>query len=241
MRRIRCFAMLSMTILLASCSVKEDRRDCPCWITVAAKETTSLSVWYGSQRILDNHSGGLVDHTVPRGIVDIVASEGHFTAPEGQQMGELFAQLQHLDTDGEFASTGIELKKQFTTVSLDFKDEEDGRTGYDLLVVGNVSGADVHTLAPVEGLFRCIPDPITDGRGYAVRVPRQKDESLTLLLMADGETVDTIPLGELIRKAGFDWTRESLGDVAILCDIPARTFIISVMEWEGPVTFEITI
>ena len=241
MRRIRCFAMLSMTILLASCSVKEDRSDCPCWITVTANETMSLSAWYGSQKILDNHIGGLVDYTVPRGIVDLVASNGAFTVPVGEQMDELFAQLQHLDTDGEFANTGIELKKQFATVSIDFKDEDDGRTGYDLLVTGSVAGANPHTLEPQEGLFRCIPEPITEGRGYTFRAPRQKDESLTLLLQAEGETVDIIPLGELIRKAGFDWKRESLGDVAILCDLPARTFTISVMDWEGPVTFEITI
>ena len=240
MRR-RILIGIAGLVALVSCSVKEDRSDCPCWITVTARETTSLSAWYGSQIILDNHYGGLVDHTVPRGIVDIVASEGSFTVPEGQQMSELFAQLQHLDTDGEFASTEIELKKQFATVSIDFKDEDDGRTGYDLLVTGTVSGADTHTLAPVEGRFRYVPNPITDGRGYAFRAPRQKDESLTLQLLADDDTVDTIPLGELIRKAGFDWTRESLGDVSILCDIPARTFTISIMEWEGPVTFEITI
>lgn len=241
MRRIRCFAMLSMTILLASCSVKEDRSDCPCWITVTANNTTILSAWYGSQKILDNHSGGLVDHTVPRGIVDLVASEGSFTATEGQQMGELFAQLQHLDTDGEFAYTGIELKKQFAVVSIDFKDEEDGRTGYDLMVSGTIAGVNAHTLEPVEGRFSCIPGPVSEGRGYAFRAPRQKDESLTLLLQAEGETVDTIPLGELIRKAGFDWKRESLGDVSILCDLPAHTFTITVKEWEGPVAFEITI
>ena len=240
MRR-RILIGIAGLVALCSCSVKEDRSDCPCWITVVADNTTRISAWYGSQKILDNHSGGLVDHTVPRGMVDIVASEGNFSAPEGQQMSELFAQLQHLDTDGEFASTGIELKKQFATVSLDFKDGDDGRTGYDLLVTGTVSGADIHTLAPVEGRFRCVPNPITDGRGYAFRAPRQKDESLTLQLLADDDTVDTIPLGELIRKAGFDWTRESLGDVAILCDIPARTFTITVMEWDGPVVLNITI
>ena len=227
-------------VALCSCSVKEDRSDCPCWITVMAKESTSLSAWYGSQRILDNHSGGLVDHTVPRGIVDIVASEGNFTVPEGQQMSELFAQLQHLDTDGEFASTGIELKKQFATVSLDFKDEADGRTGYDILIEGNYIGADNRTLAPIEGIFRCVPDEAKE-RGYTFRVPRQKDDSLRAVLTYNGNEVDSIPIGVLIRKAGFDWTRESLGDVSILADLPAHTFTITIMEWEGPVTFDITI
>lgn len=174
--------------------------------------------------------------------MDQVASNGDFTVPEGQQMNELFAQLIPLDTDGEFAYAGVELKKQFATVYLDFKEEDDGRASYDLEVAGTVSGADIHTLKPVEGVFRCTPEPLADeNRGYALRVPRQKDESLTLRLLDQGEIVDTIPLGELIRKAGFDWTKESLSDVSILCDIPAHTFTITVMEWEGPVTFEITI
>ena len=229
-------------VALVSCSIKEDRSDAACWITVTADNSTSLSAWFGSQKILDNHQGGLEDHMVPRGIVDLVASVGDFTVPEGQQMNELFAQLIPLDTDGEFAYAGVELKKQFATVYLDFKEEDDGRASYDLEVAGTVAGADIHTLTPVEGVFRCTPEPLADeNRGYALRVPRQKDESLTLRLLDQGEIVDTIPLGELIRKAGFDWTKESLGDVSILCDLPAHTFTITVMEWEGPVTFNITI
>ena len=229
-------------VALVSCSIKEDRSDAACWITVTADNSTSLSAWFGSQRIVDNHQGGVEDHMVPRGIVDLVASVGDFTVPEGQQMNELFAQLIPLETDGEFAYAGVELKKQFATVYLDFKEEDDGRASYDLEVAGTVSGADIHTLKPVEGVFRCTPAPLADeNRGYALRVPRQKDESLTLRLLDQGEIVDSIPLGELIRKAGFDWTKESLGDVSILCDLPAHTFTITVMEWEGPVTFEITI
>jgi len=241
MRRRIMMGILGL-VALVSCSIKEDRSDAACWITVTADKSMSLSAWFGSQRILDNHQGGLEDHMVPRGIVDLVASVGDFTVSEGQQMNELFAQLIPLDTDGEFAYAGVELKKQFATVYLDFEEEDDGRASYDLEVAGTVSGADIHTLKPVEGVFRCTPEPLADeNRGYALRVPRQKDESLTLRLLDQGEIVDTIPLGELIRKAGFDWTKESLGDVSILCDLPAHSFTITVMEWEGPVTFEITI
>ena len=233
-------ALPVLAALLASCSVKEDRSDAPCWITVRAQKTTSLSVWYGSQRILDNHQGGLEDHMVPRGTVDLVASEGGFSVPEGQQMNELYAQLIRLDTDGESAYAGVELKKQFATVFLEFKEEDDGRTGYDLLVTGTVSGADSHTLKPVDGPFSCIPEESPD-RGYRFRVPRQKDGSLTLLLQLDGKTVEDIPLGYLISKSNYDWKAESLGDITILADLPAHTFTITVMEWEGPVTFDITI
>ena len=227
-------------VALVSCSIKEDRSDAACWITVTADNSTSLSAWFGSQRILDNHQGGLEDHMVPRGIVDLVASNGVFIVPEGEQMGELFAQLQHLNTNAETALTGIELQKQFATVYLDFKDEDDGRTGYDIQIYGNYVGADARTLVPVEGSFKCMPEDAPE-RGYMFRVPRQKDDSLSAVLSYNGNAVETIPVGELIRKAGFDWTSQSLGDVSILADLPAHTFTITIMEWEGPVIFDITI
>ena len=156
-------------------------------------------------------------------------------------MDSLFAQRALVNTNGETAGHTVRLNKNFTTVELDFKDEDDGRTAYDLLAIGTVSGVDERTLEPVAGIFRYVPDPVKDGRGYAFRVPRQKDNSLALTLSYDGNVVETIDLGYLIARSGFDWKSESLGDVAILCDIPARTFTISIMEWEGPVIFEITI
>ena len=233
--------MLSMTILLASCSVKEDRSDAACWMTVTADNSTSLSAWYGSQRILDNHQGGLDEHMVPRGIVDLVASDGDFTAPEGQQMNELYAQLIKLDTDGEFAYAGIELKKQFATVYLAFKDTENGRVDLQLNVRGTVCGADERTLQPKTGSFSCIPEE-SPKMGYQFRVPRQKDESLIVeRFTEDGEELTPIPLGTLIKKAGFDWTKESLRDISIIADIPESSFLITITEWDGPVTFEITI
>ena len=227
-------------VALVSCSVKEDRGDCPCYLTVDAERTVSVDGWFGT-RSLFNVNGGFVDRQVPRGIVDIVASHGRFSVPEGQQMDSLFARRIPVDTDGESAYARVTLCKNFATIELDFKDEDDGRTDYDLLATGTISGVDVRSLNPVEGSFSFVPEPNTDGRGYAFRVPRQKDETLKLLLSKDGNIVETIDLGHLVAKTGFDWKAESLGDIAILCDLPAHTFTITVKEWEGPVTFEITI
>ena len=227
-------------VALVSCSVKEERGDCPCYLTVDAERTVSVDGWFGA-RSLFNVTGGFVDRQVPRGIVDIVASHGRFSIPEGQQMDSLFARRIPVDTDGESAYARVTLCKNFATIELDFKDEDDGRTDYDLLATGTISGVDVRSLNPVEGSFSFVPEPNTDGRGYAFRVPRQKDETLKLLLSKDGNIVETIDLGHLVAKTGFDWKAESLGDIAILCDLPAHTFTITVKEWEGPITFEITI
>ena len=239
MRRRIMMGILGL-VALVSCSVKEERGDCPCYLTVDAERTVSVDGWFGA-RSLFNVNGGFVDRQVPRGIVDIVASHGRFSVPEGQQMDSLFARRIPVDTDGESAYARVTLCKNFATIELDFKDEDDGRTDYDLLATGTISGVDARSLNPEEGSFSFVPEPNTDGRGYAFRVPRQKDETLKLLLSKDGNIVETIDLGYLVAKTGFDWKAESLGDIAILCDLPAHTFTITVKEWEGPVTFEITI
>ena len=107
-------------------------------------------------------------------------------------------------------------------------------------VAGNVKGADKRTLAPVQGAFSCTPEDNPDG-GYVFRAPRQKDNSLILnRWSADGEELPPILLGQLIQKAGFDWTAENLGDVSILADLPAQTFQITVQDWYGPVTMTVT-
>jgi hypothetical protein len=239
MRRRILMGILGL-VALVSCSVKEDRGDCPCYLTVDAERTVNVDGWFGT-RSLFNVNGGFVDRQVPRGIVDIVASHGRFSVPEGQQMDSLFARRIPVDTDGESAYARVTLCKNFATIELDFKDEDDGRTDYDLLATGTISGVDARSLNPEEGSFSFVPEPNTDGRGYAFRVPRQKDETLKVLLSKDGNTVETIDLGHLIAKTGFDWKAESLGDIAILCDLPAHTFTITVKDWEGPATFEITI
>ncbi len=241
MRRGFLIGLLGL-VALASCSVKEDRSDCPCWLTVRASYPQELvSAWFGTHTLFEKHAGELVDYRVPRGIVELVASTGDFTVPQGQQMAELFASVNKVNTVCEEMEVIPALHKQFARVDIDFKDEDDGRTGYDLLVTGTVVGANKRTLEPVEGVFCCVPEPVTDGRGYEFRIPRQKDESLKLEMSYDSELIETIDLGYLIGKTGFDWKAENLGDVSILCDLPAHTFTITVMEWEGPVTFNITI
>ena len=78
--------------------------------------------------------------------------------------------------------------------------------------------------------------------GYVFRVPRQTDAELSAVLYNnDGILMETYPLGDLIQKAGFDWSKESLGDIEIRVDKPEAGFTITVKEWDGPVSFSVTI
>ena len=257
MRRLLILGIAGLAALV-SCSVKEDRSDCPCYLEVdlsyARAESVQLRGWTSREVFSDaipaKSFKAFHEYMVPRGQVRVTAIGNTFelvpqgyalTIEEGHQMDSLFACSDLVDTQGEIARNEVLLRKNFATIGIDFKDEDDGRTAYDLLVSGTVFGVDIRTLEPVDGRFRCEPDPVEEGRGYSFRVPRQKDESLKLTLSYAGKPLEVIDLGYLIARSGFDWNSADLGDVSILCDLPAHTFTITVKEWEGPVTFNITI
>ena len=240
MKRIVTLGILGLAVLV-SCSVKEDRADCPCWLTVRASYPNEVvSAWFGTHTLFEGLVGEQIDRQVPRGTVDLVASRGKFTVAPGQQMDELYATALQVDTQCEEAEAIPFLNKQFARIYLEFKEADEGRLNITMEVAGNVKGADKRTLAPVQGAFSCTPEDNPDG-GYVFRAPRQKDNSLILnRWSADGEELPPILLGQLIQKAGFDWTAESLGDVSILADLPAQTFQITVQDWYGPVTMTVT-
>ena len=99
-------------------------------------------------------------------------------------------------------------------------------------------------LMPVLGEFRYAP--MQENGVYQVRVPRQEDNSLELVMLEipdqvgydceeipgqvgddgeragdDGErvVVDRLPLGEYIARSGYDWTAEDLADVNVALDL----------------------
>ena len=154
---------------------------------------------------------------------------------------ELFASATTVDTRAEEVEIVPFLNKQFATVYLEYLDTENGRLNCILEAKGNVKGADRRTLQPVTGVFRCKVEE-SEERGYELRLPRQKDDSIVINRYDEkGDALSPIPLGQIIRQAGFDWQAESLGDIVILADVPTKSFQITVMQWDGPITMTVTI
>ena len=271
MRRRRFFAALRMTrgalgvtvalatMVVVSCSVKEDRSDCPCWLTVDLSATNGayvqLKAWCPvpvfSESIPRSLLDDLHEYRVPRGQVRLSAyreTPGLFlegdvlSITEGSQMDSLFAGTTLVSTDAEFAHETIRLHKNFTTVSVIFKDEENGRPADCRLDVrGTAAGVDVRSLEPVPGNFFCTAEEPLEG-GFTFRAPRQMDANLNAALYSrDGILMESYPVGWLIQQADFDWSKESLGDIEILVDTPKAAFTITVTEWDGPVSFCVTI
>ena len=287
-------------LFLSSCSIKEDRDGCPCWMTVempgqAGHDGEKIGqdgrspVGAGDDgtvvlRLRGNSDEAAVDYEyqvtealrvdvgaleyeVPRGSVGVSAvafgneipgragydgkSAGYdgdeIRIPVGEQMDSLYGFFKMYHTRCESVLCDVELHKEFCTVS--FTLGEDGYSSpYHIEVWGNVAGVSAWDLMPVQGEFRYAP--ILKNGVYQVRVPRQVDNSLELVMLEipdqvgyDGErvVVDRLPLGEYIVRSGYDWTAEDLDDVNVALDLEMQQVTITVSGWDGVVVMDIVI
>ena len=278
-------------LFLSSCSIKEDRDGCPCWMTVempgqaghdgekvgqdgrfpvgAGDDGTVVlrlrgnsdedAVDYEYQVTEAVRAGiGALEYEVPRGSVGVSAvafgneipgragydgkSAGYdgdeIRVPVGEQMDSLYGFFKMYHTRCESVLCDVELHKEFCTVS--FTLGEDGYSSpYRIEVWGNVVGVSAWDLMPVLGEFRYAP--ILKNGVYQVRVPRQVDNSLELVMLEDSEIVDRLPLGEYIARSGYDWTAEDLADVNVALDLEMQQVMITVSGWDGVVVMDIVI
>ena len=312
---ISLFVMWMVGMLfLSSCSIKEDRDGCPCWMTVempgqAGHDGDKVGqdgrspVGAGDDgcvvlRLRGNSDEDAVDYEyqvteavrvdvgaleyeVPRGSVGVSAvalcrdfstplrsarndrlQSGNYgdeiRIPVGEQMDSLYGFFKMYHTRCESVLCDVELHKEFCTVS--FTLGEDGYSSpYHIEVWGNVAGVSAWDLMPVQGEFRYAP--MQKNGVYQVKVPRQVDNSLELVMLEipdqvgydgeempgqagdDGErtVVDRLPLGEYIARSGYDWTAEDLADVNVALDLEMQQVMITVSGWDGVVVMDIVI
>ena len=326
MNRLLFVMWMAGMLFLSSCSIKEDRDGCPCWMTVNLSDVAE-SRWKSPEvqsniehqdvtkspesrsnvaenvllRLRGNSDEDAVDYEyqvteavradvgaleyeVPRGSVGVSAvafsneipgrvgydgkSAGYdgdeIRIPVGEQMDSLYGFFKMYHTRCESVLCDVELHKEFCTVS--FTLGKDGYSSpYDIEVWGNVAGVSAWDLMPLDGDFRFAPS--LENGVYQVRVPRQVDNSLELVMLEipgqvgydgrspvgagdDGErvedvgervVVDRLPLGEYIARSGYDWAAENLADVSVALDLEMQQVMITVSGWDGVVVMDIVI
>lgn len=265
-------------LLLSSCSIKEDRSGCPCWMKIEMPDQVGhdndlvLRLRGNSDEDAVDYEyqmteavradAGTLEYEVPRGSVGVSAVDfgdeipgraGHderntvsdagydgneIRIPVGEQMDSLYGFFKMYHTRCESVLCDVELHKEFCTLSVTLGDE--GYVSpYDIEVWGNVAGVSAWDLMPLDGDFRYAPVP-EDGV-YRVRVPRQVDNSLELVMLEASEIVDRLPLGEYIARSGYDWAAEDLADVSIALDMEKQQVMITVSDWDGVVVMDIVI
>lgn len=250
-RQIKTVCIMAALATLSSCSVKEDRTVCPCWlnmdITGCTAHTTELhiSAWDPERIFAENIAVAdypeTYERTVSRGMVATSAycglhesqvSDRHIIIPEGCQSDRLMAHANIIDCDKEFALDSVQLHRQYATVYMSMKgNKNDDERISTMEVRGEVCGIDFVTLEPVKGRFRYVVEADYVGV-WSFRLPRQlKDSPLLLAPFVEGKFAEELPLHEWIAKSGYSWRDKDLKDIYLDVDYAIGKVSVVIQGW----------
>ena len=243
-----------LLLILSSCSVKEDRDVCPCWLQIDLStcshytDRVSLKGWSGERVVFGVHVPGedftqVHEEEVPRGMVHYCAhtdpgassiSGMKVLVREGEQAPRLYAYRADVPAYGETVTDRVSLHKQFATVAVKIVNADDG---FGVTVRGNWAGLDLETLAPVDAPFLYVPQRTEEGL-WLFRMLRQGDDSLVLdITDRDGHTLP-YDLGGMIRSTGYDWRATDLDDIILGVDYVRGEVTVSVVPWEEGLVYD---
>ena len=258
-------ALLTAGLLLTACSIKEDRSRCPCHLLLDMSEV-STELFDSLDVALDEGNGGkqrfplhlsllppgpvTVDVAKGRLLLNVCAlengavwlssSEDVMAIPPGEQCPPLYLHSAALNTDTEELTERVTLHKSFCTLNILMEGTDPSQPyPFALQLRGDVDGYDENG-RPREGTFSPYAYPTSDGH-CTVRVPRQKDDTLELLMCEDKTPLATFALGEYLKAGGYDWTAPDLADVSVQIDCARLTLRIKIEKWSDTYYFNVEI
>ena len=249
-------ALLSALLVWASCSVREDRSPCPCYLTVVLDRAGKQLLWYGMDSLTVSAQGGTdylrsepvetercpdgVEWQTPKEWIRVGAYAGAVTAvrtadalliPYGAEADSLFAYSARIDCQGETAIDTVVMHKQFATLTLEIKGASED---YPLLLEAESrwAGWDRFSFEPLLGRFRATAIRLREGL-YRTRLPRQGDDGFVLHAAGwDGVPLYDFALGKEIAAKGYDWHARDLADIHVTIDYARSTLDIRISDWE---------
>ncbi len=246
--------LLPALLIMSSCSVKEDRSPCPCWLTVISSDMprvsgkAALTLWSGGSGIVSEDISGGEDspvereYTVPRGTVTISVrsgllsgweSEGRVVFADGQQADTLWAHASAVDCRGEEARDTVRMRRQFARVTLRPREGSWSASGVRSMAVStSCGGLDLRTLGPLDGGWG-MPLSIADDTEAVFFVPRLLPEGRFTLLTDIGGGTEERDLQAVLRQTGYDWGKADLDDITLTLDGSLCVVEVTVEPWKG--------
>lgn len=235
-------------LFFASCgAVKEDRRNCPCTLSVVmqdlpeypawlyvngtpagtAQTDTTLAVWVdkGSEALVQAFSGAAP------------GEDGLIRIPYGSTSPPLYTFYGWADCSGETGSLEVCMRRQFCVLHLEVDGPGDWGDPYWVEVRGCSAGLDPADGTPLSGDFHCRLD-----REYRCRLPRQRsDDPLWLdIAMADG-VIRSFPLGEYLQASAYDWEAPDLQDIHLLVNLSISEISFTWDLWTTVIPMDLVI
>lgn len=245
-------------IMVCSCSVKEDRMECPCYVSVQTETATDCLVsFYGAdgslfeRRIIaaadlvsgDNYTKvtkGDFYVSVLQNQGAMVLSGGRIVeCARGREAEPIFSWAKgERAVDDEMTVSGI-LQKQHAVVTLRFVHASGQAYPYDIRVAGQCNGLDLLSLQGSAGEYVLQPAIGGDLECSFIMTRQSAGAGIVLYFLdkASGAVLGQLDLGRYIEMTGYSWETEYLGDINVLIDYARCSITIFVNDWEEGISF----
>lgn len=255
MRRIiYCWTVLAVlsVLFLCSCSVYENRAECPAWIMldfsrcpspdmqVSVKLSDAVDKSY-SEILSLAEQGNTKAYEVNRGEITYIVGVGldydHiegsvYTIPEGDEMAFWYASLRKPTLTEDIMPETVPFDKQYCNLLVSTIEDMSSLYGnVEFSVSSTTGGVDYISLEPVAGTFSVRKYISKDGK-MSVCLPRQGFGDLKLSLIMDGVVLREYDLSALLDEKGYDWKAVSLADATVRISVSSLDCTVSIGEWE---------
>ena len=256
--------LLAVLLCLAgSCSVKEDRGDCPVYVTVLTdrfvlKGMNDGKVSFAAAEPIRQEDINFLRYlrdgyvqVCPReytrtavlsGVENAMLSGDALFIIPGREAGLVWADCRSFSADADEYVVDAMPHKQFCLVRFLFDGLPTAPPDYPwrFRIRAACSGMNIYTLAPLEGDYRAPVGPNAVGEWYGV-IPRQKENNMLLEIYTpsdggdseEGKVEYTVDLGRKFEALGYDWSATDLGDVSVSVGYCAAEITVDVQGWEG--------
>lgn len=263
-RKTLCVAAgtTAAVLLAAACSVKEDRRECPVYVTVLTDRFVqggldAGTVSFSASSLIKRENisflsviGKGYTQACPRdyaraavlsGLDNGRLMEEALIYPPGQQADLLWIGGETFSKNADEYVIDVKPHKEYCLVQFLFDESPRAPEAYPwrFRIKAACAGLNIYTHEPIEGEYSCAVGPNAVGEWYGV-LPRQKDNNMLLELFlpyegseTEGRLDYTIDLGKAFQKTGYDWTAEDLKDVAIKVGFASVEISVTIQDWEG--------
>lgn len=235
---------------VSSCSVKEDRSGCPCYVIMNVDEfiraglvsgTVSFSAGPAVVReavVLSDYSGYGYGFPSPKrllhascicGMEDCIEDD-RICVRANSQAEPVFAFSTSVTPEGEEYLIVAVPHKQYCRIDIKNRDSS---LEYRYHLRGGYSCLGIHDLLPSGGELDFPVEPGPDGRCSALLLRQADDAGLMLDIFDAGtsEMISTLDLSELLKDAGYVWMQEDLEDVSLVVDTASLEFRVETTDW----------
>ena len=180
---------------------------------------------------------------------------------EGRPCPSIWTCCEKVSARADRVTVPVRLHKNFCRIDIQVRDVDGEEFPFKLRVRGNVNGYGLDG-KPARGAFLCDAErsetegsgPESDGddsgtasentgygHGYAVTVPRQTDDSMTLEIVTDDGAAKSFAIGNYIAASGYDWTSADLKDICLEIDYARTVISFTIDKWTHSEQFEVVI